>query len=316
MADVRTDLMSLPGKEARYEWDGNAFLLNDAQGALPRVKWTSIEGQHSRADMEDVRDPNTGKIGETARDTLLRGRTIIYHGDPGKGGGLQAATQESLRYRAGLLRQMFAPADERTMRIIPHPTYGGNTYKYKGRILLADIDEDDVFSPGRVPSPWLRQVTLSIRQSDPRYYLDEALRLSASATYAAGGEIALAITNDGSAFADPILRIYGPINGPRIRRVVVGQDAVFPYPAMIDLSGMNLAVGQRIDIDFTARTIVRDNGTDLTPNLLPQNSTWWDALVEGFPAGVATTFKLWSAPNTGWLVGTTKFDVQWARSIW
>lgn len=73
-------------------------------------------------------------------------------------------------------------------------------------------------------------------------------------------------TNGGTFGAPPIITIDGPTTGPRVTNVTTGL--------VLDLDGLTLAEGESVVIDVGAKTILKNDGTDLS-GYLTAESDWW-----------------------------------------
>lgn len=152
-------------------------------------------------------------------------------------------------------------------------------------------DWDHVFRIGRV--------VLQFAATDPRVY-DDALSTGSTAaatsgggrtydrtynlTYAAGGAGGtITATNAGNFASRPTARIDGPVTDPRIENVTAGKYLQF--------SGLTLAAGEWLDIDFANRTVLL-NGTASRYNYLTSTSSFWElapgASQINFTSGSAT----------------------------
>ena len=87
-------------------------------------------------------------------------------------------------------------------------------------------------------------------------------------TYAAGGAGGtINATNAGNFPTRPTVRIDGPVTDPRIENVTAGKYLQF--------SGLTLASGEWLDIDFQNRTVLL-NGTASRYNYLTSTSSFWE----------------------------------------
>ena len=163
-------------------------------------------------------------------------------------------------------------------------------------------DWDHVFRIGRV--------ALQFHATDPRVYDDNQSSSSTAAatsgggrtynrvynlTYAAGGAGgSITATNNGNFPTRPTARIDGPVTDPRIENVTAGK--------FLQFSGLTLAAGDWLDIDFANRTVLL-NGTASRYGFLTSTSSFWE-LAPG-----ANEIKFTSGSATGTLTLT------W-RSAW
>lgn len=139
-----------------------------------------------------------------------------------------------------------------------------------------------------IPNDWdyvfrIGRAILQFYATDPRVYDDTLLSSSTAAatsgggrtynrvynlTYAAGGAGGtITATNGGNFPTRPTARIDGPVTDPRIENVTAGK--------FLQFSGLTLAAGEWLDIDFANRTVLL-NGTASRYNLLTSTSSFWE----------------------------------------
>jgi hypothetical protein len=193
----------------------------------------------------------------------------------------------------------FAENDEGTMTIVPPASYGSMpSFTYRARVIACSVPDEQTFGPDRIEtSGWERTFQLSLRLSDPRYY--EAPERSASSTpvgsvsggftaplrapfYVPGSSTALGslvAQNVGTAPAEPVFDIHGPVTDPGL--VHDDLDA-----ALLFKSG-SLTVGpnQVLTVDFNTRQMTLDGGHVSRDRVAWNLSNWWDAGVQGLRVG-------------------------------
>lgn len=269
------------GLEAIHTWDTYVD-LNNISGGMPRVKLDKITGLHSLPDAVENGEKRNAGIGDIVYPTMPGGKTIVYEGR------LQAATLKSLRAFSNELKYRFADwFNERQMVVAPHEDYGEGFFTYYARVLDLDISEVQSRIPGAMPTAYQRDITLSLRQSNPRYYWHEV----ETATGVSGGSDVF--NNAGKAPTDPIISLAGPINGD----VVIERLTANPDTRTLTLLDVVLAGGQHINVDFAQRSILRaSDGLDYGGTLSFANSDWWDNDALGLHPG-NTTVKVTGAPS-------------------
>jgi phage-related protein len=70
--------------------------------------------------------------------------------------------------------------------------------------------------------------------------------------------------NEGTIGAPPVITVTGPTDGPIIRNQTTGLT--------IDLDGLELLAGESVTIDVAAKTVEKNDGTDLSPYF---TGDWW-----------------------------------------
>lgn len=257
------------GLEAVHEWNGSLRLNAPRDEGYPRYVLHRIGGLYSKADGDVTTDPLLGYRGERPRPSTDIGKTVVYEGE------VQALSL--LELRAGM-RNLLAAFEDRaigTMHVIPDAgwTDGGTEHYFTGTPTACDIDDVQEAAPTRMPSPYVRSFTVSIRQHDPRYY--EVTSRTAGPTAAT-----LTVTNGGSLPTDPVLTLTATadVAGPwSISRSDPGTD---PELAFVE----DLVDGDIVIVDFAAHTAKRA-GISLT---LGPDPTWWDTGVAGLRPGSNT----------------------------
>lgn len=303
MANLGTDAISVPGLEHKHSWNGGQLVLGDNQGALPRFKVTNIKGIHALPDVVTGSSPKIVGGGEYARPGRILGRTVVYSGV------LQARTLGELRYQAGLFRGAALPdltMTEKVMQMVPVAA-GLATWRYTARCVQAEMDDEQELGLGAMPTPYQRTFVIAFRLHNPRLLLEPALVVTSAAGTGANNPSAVA-ANPGTADAIPVIRVTGPVVNPIVS---------IPGGSQIRING-TLTAGQWIDIDFAAKTILRDNGADWGNLRDVALSTWWDTGRAGIPGGAPgptnTTVTLTTAagnPGIGATVRVTFYPAMW-----
>ena len=246
------------------------FILNPASG-LPRAQLRRIVGLHDLPDADDNREPATAYPGEVPVLGHARGRTIVYEGV------IKARTMNELRAVSNAMRVAFRNrSDEGTFTHAPHATWGAVSHWFKARVIALSIPEDqDSIPASAMPSPYKRPFTLTVRQSDPRYYvtgLNSSPLQASAASYEA--------TNLGGIETPPTFRIPGPLVDATV--LLARQGGM-----NLRFDDITLAGGQTMVIDFRTRHAYNDaNEIDLTGRINLEFSNWWDEGVPGLRAGI------------------------------
>lgn len=272
MTDYLNSLLSLPGLSATHSWRTNVIVLGDNQGDLPRLKVGKITGLWSTPDIDDNRRRRYGQPGEQAKPGAVGGKTVVYTGL------VQASAMAELEYICNYLKLCHyhdPQLSEGTMDIERDPAIGGHSYRFTGRLVQVETDDEQTNSAFDMPSAWQRPFLASFRLSDPRVYVTDAQWQQSSAGGSGANNPTLDVENDGGYDAVPVIRIYGPC----VNAIVSRPGATFA--TLFTLTGAQWA-----DVDFAATTITRNDGVDLTHLRDIPNSTWWDAGQEGIPGGV------------------------------
>lgn len=106
-------------------------------------------------------------------------------------------------------------------------------------------------------------------------------------------------TIGGNYYAFPVIQIYGPITNPIMRRAPLSTG---PWE-VIDLTGVTLTATQSIVIDFNKRTVIRNDGTDLSGSISAA-SKWWSLS----PFGI---YQNWLHLQGTGTTGATFLNVHW-----
>lgn len=280
--DLKTDVQSIPELEAVHTWEA-VLALGDNQGSLPRFYVEEWDGLNDLPDLDDLRVNASGMAREKVYPSLPRGKTITCTGK------IQAQTAASLRFRAAFMRAALLPDPstlrEGTMRIVPKASYGGKSYRYTARVRSLQISGKQTYEAQALPSAYQRDFTLVLRMSDGRYFVDGETIVAQGANGSGANNPFVDVTNTGTAPADPVYRITGPVTNPQITRP--GYTLRLP--------GLVIAGGGWVDVDFLNRRVVDSGGFDRTPYVDDQ-SNWWERGIPGLPPasplGVGVTTRV------------------------
>lgn len=233
-------------------------------GSLPRARLDRINGLHSMADLDDNKETNYGRSGETFYVSETRGRTIVYEGR------LQAASLPSLRQLETDMREACSFA-RRTVGVftIRHFDGGGVQHRFYGRVLTLEIDDEQTRGAGALPTKWQRQFTLTVRADDPRYEV-----VGADVSVSGVTEQWRTITNPGNAPGEPKFFVSGPILGGLIFERsgnFIPRNLSYYIPSLIPS-------GDGLVLDFATRTLsLQSDGSDMDHLRDFSQSNWWDA---------------------------------------
>lgn len=274
------------GLEARHIWRG-LLTLNDLT-AIPRYRFTAIRGLHAAPEFDTPTQPAGSIIGEFPFLGVPRGKTVVYEGL------IEAQTIAEVRQMANRMRSLFSdPRQQYQMLIQPHPDYGTVSWFYNARCTGLDLDDEAPSSVNRNPTKEVRSFTLTLRMSDPRFYLDGDVVDSGAHTSE------FDTTNTGDAPTDPVL--------------VMDIDAI---PAGVNIALYNDTHSRKLQVftiediaagtivwDFTTRSIAYYEGSSTVPSysvisaLDQYQSNWWDKGVYGLLPDV--NHIRWATDPTG-----------------
>lgn len=297
----------IPGIEAVHTWEGGGGLtLNDLTGDFPRYRVLRIAGLHTRAEVEDVREPALGRLGEVVRPSFRRGKVVTYTGF------VEALDLAQLRDAQAALAA-FDSTDEEQMTIAQLPALGSITRFFRARCMLADGGEDEQqAAPTHVVpvhnadgsvtaklTAYVRPLTIALRLSDPRVYDTAERNAQTSPLVTTAGTappftppVVIASSGPGGAVTfdvggrsnvDPIVDIYGPIKNPVLINDTVGAQLRWK---------IELAAGSFIRLDFKRRTATLQGVSDVTGRRDRSSSTWWRRGVAGLLGGQQNTVRL------------------------
>lgn len=168
------------------------------------------------------------------------------------------------------------------MSVAAHADLGGLTGTFTARALALTMDEV------QATTLWRRPFALSLRLPDPRVYFPS---LAVDVTHAT----AAAVTNSGTAPADPVITIES-VSAGTVSITDGTRDLVFTVaPA---------EAGGDLIVDFAARTA--KVGTAHV-ELVVADSDWWDSFVDGIAPGATVTVTQ---------AGGTSVQVQFTPATW
>lgn len=295
---VASDLL-LPGIEARHTWVSGRGVEFSFAGVDPgsRAEWPNyrlqkIDGRHAKADSEDKRDQATGRIGEIVRRSLKRGKTEAWTGL------VRGRTAPELRRGVAVLQAAFAEEDEGTMTIFAPASYPGlPDFTFTARVVSCSAPDEQTFGPDRLETGgWERSFTLGLRLSDPRYYStveqtvqttgfvsDGGVWLPVSVPFDVPGPAApmggMVASNGGTAPAEPVFEIHGPVPDPWLVNDTIDASLYFK------LGSLTVGQGQVLTVDFRDRTLALDGQPVSRDRIDWSLSNWWDAGVPGLVPG-------------------------------
>lgn len=245
----------------------NDMLDINVQTGWPRVELDRITGLHSLPDVDDNREPRYGRSGERTYLGFVRGKTIVYEGR------VLGRDLWQLRSHTHALREAInakgasARSKEGDIVVRPHSAIGGVTHRYEARFLSFECDDVQEFGCDTMPTAYQRSFVLTVRQSDPRYYV-----VGADVTAGgAAGEVK-AVDNVGNASALPVFLVNGPIPD---ELVFDRLDNVAHLKLVYDDVG--LAAGEQLRLDFTDRSLRRvSDDASFEHKRVFDDSNWWD----------------------------------------
>lgn len=286
------------GLEAKHVWyDG--FVLNDLSVWMPSsayAKLQRITGWHSLPEADDNRDPLTGRIGEIVYRSFPRGKSVSYEGD------IIAINAQQLRRFGNQMRSAFSDrSNEHTMQVVPDADYGSTIWEYNARTVSFDMDDEVTIDHLAVPTEYQQHFILTLRLSDPRYYLVGG----ASSVGPQAGGVHEIIDNAGTAPVDPTFTITVPsaAGGITIGNITQINPRTGANYRLFFNSGVPAGT---LTVDFKARTASMGDGTDVLPLLNPTQSDWWDEDAVGLLPG----------NNELTVTGVTDWTVAWNIASW
>jgi hypothetical protein len=228
-----------------------------------------ITGLHSLPDHEDPRTKRVGRTGENRAPRSFGGKTVVYTGE------IRGASLPLMRFTRTQMLAAFSDLRPGTMELLVHADVGGPTGTFTADVL--ELDPPEVQSSNY----YRRSFTLGLRLSDPRVYFPSlAVDVTGSA-----------VTNNGTAPADPVITIAG------------ASGAVVVTDGTRTLTFADVPSGTLV-IDFAARTA--KVGT-VHANLVVASSDWWDANVDGIAPGATVTVTQ---------TGGSSARVQFTPAVW
>jgi hypothetical protein len=281
------------GTEGIFTWEENDLVLNDRLADV-HYRVDTISGLRSLGELTLENDQSPGRTGEAPRRSTRAGKVVTFEGRI-----IANKTLVSLREAQGDLSAAFASTEVRKMIAGPHGSYTGPelpTRSFHAIALTCDPDEGRIESPNRSRSGGYEMpFTLSMRLDDPRVYhegvvVDEEDDTAAAVSgagvpfvphttvHSASAEgFELVLDNVGTAPADAIIYIYGPIVNPIISNETLGS--------FIRFRNLSIDDGDFITIDFRRRRIRRTaDGANVRSKFDPV-STWWDQFGECLAPG-------------------------------
>jgi hypothetical protein len=186
------------GLEASHVWhggiDGGNLTLNELS-VFPRYRLTRIRGLFSAPEFEDEREPAFAQSGEFAYPSLMRGKTAVYEGL------IEANTLQEIRQMRSILVNGFSgQLSEGRVEIHPHPDYGILVWEYNAKCTAVEVEDVPPPHMNRLPTKEVREFTVTLRLSDPRFYVLGTNDTGAQAA-------AFSITNTGLVPTDPLFVI-------------------------------------------------------------------------------------------------------------
>jgi len=256
------------GLEAEHAWNG---IIMNRMGVFPRYNVRRINGLHSRPESDDPRDVVRGGTGELPFPANPKGKTVVYTGV------VEALSLPSLRVATNALKAAFADRrNEYWMTVTPPAERGGVVWTYIGSALACDVDDEQTRSLSAV-YPHAREFSVSIRQSDPRYYASGVVANAPANT-------PLTVGNAGNAPSEPIFILDAPTSPPRIERLGGPQPAFLEFGPSIAWAAL---AGKTLQVEFGRSPRAhcpQIPGSDFAA-LLKFSSTWWDDGYHGILPG-------------------------------
>ena len=227
----------------------------------PRIELDRIAGLHALPDADDNREATYAQHGEEIYASLVRGRTITYEGR------VLARDLYSLRAHSLLLRRAASKGRlrEETITVRPHDAIGGNTHQYLARVLALEMDDEQIIGVDTMPTPYQRSFVLTVRMSDPRFYL-------AGVDITAGGAsgATVTVTNPGTVASDPVFYFNGPTPGD----LTIERLDNLAYRKMVY---EDVETTGQMRLDFSDRTFTRvSDGESFEHKRAFSESSWWD----------------------------------------
>jgi hypothetical protein len=255
-----------PGIEVPHVWN-TLFTLNDLS-VKPHVKIDKITGGYSFADLDDDRDANTGRRGETPRPAYARGLTEVYECT------LRAKTLQSMRNFGSQMRGAFRDRNNEGQMLLNGVDLD---WFFNARVMDLQWD-DEQFTGWTAVYPFQRKLTLSLRLSDARKY---ALPLFDDHAAGHASTTSAVYTNEGDTDTDPIFTVVVAGAGTQVTLENLSM-ATSNGTARLRFNGVPAGT---MTVNFKARTATMADGTDVTNLMDIAYSQWWDELIEGMHSG-------------------------------
>jgi hypothetical protein len=261
---------------------------------MPRYRLKRITGLHSKAEADNLSDPAQGFMGELPRPGHKRGKTIVYIGK------IEALSLPSMRVAESNLKAAFSQDGvEEYVTISPPAGRGGQSIIYGARVLSCDID-DEISATMQDVILHKRDFTISLRQSNPRYFGDVVN------TGNIGNTATAVCNNAGNAPVDHIMILNGPIASTVTVQKTSGDLKHLTFGPSIAFAAID--AGKQLVLGWGAQPFAycpQIPGSDFTP-LVTFESDWWD---DGEPGLVPGN-------NSIVAIGVGSFQVQWRHAVW
>lgn len=271
-------------REATHAWN-SVLTLNDLT-AWPRYEITGpIVGYRGRPPVDDTSDDRPGGIGAIPRAGLWRARDITYT--------ITVIGRTLSEIRDGQSAIGSAFADGRALGIMvvtPAGDHTGQQWAFAAKP-QALTPTGEVFDAHLRPAPWQVGYTLTLRMFDPRYYTGAEGGLDHESVDLADG-VASPCVNGGTAPADPIFQIPGPLTDADVTLTNVTTGKV------VVLARVTVASGDTLTVDFGTRRLTLEDGTIVRRFLDKPASTWWKSGVDGLPPLTTSSVKIDGADAT------------------
>jgi hypothetical protein len=121
-------------------------------------------------------------------------------------------------------------------------------------------------SPPRITGQRAKSFLIGMTAADPRIYGVTTNVQAASVVDSSGAYAAVTASNVGSVATYPTISITGPITNPILTNATSGK--------VLSLT-RTIAAGDRVDLDFTNRTIKTQAGSSVYSSLNYTTSEWW-----------------------------------------
>jgi len=271
--------------------DGTTVVFNDGVSGFYLESVTGFDSPNVRQNIADLPEFD----GAVAGDSYFSSRPVTLSG---KIAGSSAAQRNSLV--VALQRALRGLRGDVTLMSTPQ---GLPAMQATGRL-------DNV----RVTGGYVKDFQISLVCPDPRIYSQALNAVSATGTAStpgaafpwsfpvtfgggAGATLSVSVTNAGNFTTIPTVRVFGPALGPQVENADTGES--------VFLDGLTLATGEYVDLDFGARTVTKQDGTNEYSTVRFPGSTWF-TLDPG-----STAVQLWASGGSA----STGIEVLW-RDSW